>query len=54
MFQDILKKKKTEIDFLNGAVAEEGRKLGIDTPVNRAVTYMIKTIEETSDLSISR
>ncbi len=45
MLQDVLKKRRTEIDFINGSVVKEGRKLGIPTPVNTVLTYLVKTIE---------
>lgn len=32
--QDTMKKRPTEVDFFNGAVAREGKKLGISTPIN--------------------
>lgn len=35
--QDVLKGRRTEIDFLNGVVVEEGARQGIPTPVNEAV-----------------
>lgn len=35
--QDILKGKKTEIDFLNGKIVELGKKHGIQTPVNETL-----------------
>jgi 2-dehydropantoate 2-reductase len=34
MSQDILKGRRTEIDMLNGAVVEAGRRHGLPTPVN--------------------
>jgi 2-dehydropantoate 2-reductase len=37
MLQDVMKGRRTEIDYLNGFVAEEGRKAGIATPFNDAV-----------------
>jgi 2-dehydropantoate 2-reductase len=46
MQQDILKGKKTEIDYLNGAVAELGRKYGIKCPVNEALTMIINGINK--------
>jgi 2-dehydropantoate 2-reductase len=46
MLQDILNKKETEIDFINGAIIMEGEMLGIPTPVNRMLTYLVKAIEE--------
>ncbi len=46
MCQDILNCRKTEIDFINGAVVRLGEKNGIPTPVNRTVTQLIKTKEK--------
>src|SRR3989338_1489376 len=37
MQQDLLKGKKTEIDYLNGGVARLGKKYGIKCPVNEAI-----------------
>ena len=45
MQQDLIKGKKTEIDFLNGAVAWLGRKYGIECPVNEALACIIKSAE---------
>jgi len=49
MLQDFLKGKKTEIDFMNGAIVRQGEQIGIDTPVNRAMTCMVKALETTKD-----
>ena len=46
MLQDVLNKKETEIDFINGAIVMEGEMLGIPTPANRTLTYLVKAIEE--------
>ena len=46
MLQDVLKKRKTEIDFINGAIVREGRKLNLSTPVNQVITDLIKAVEE--------
>jgi len=35
--QDVMKARRTEIEHLNGYVAEQGRKLGVPTPFNDAV-----------------
>ena len=43
--QDILAKKKTEIDAMNGAVIALAEERGIDVPFNRAVYNVIKFIE---------
>lgn len=45
MLQDILNKKRTEIDYINGAIVRQGRAFGISTPVNEALTDIVKTIE---------
>ena len=46
MYQDIVKRKRTEIDFLNGKVVELGRKHHITTPVNEMLVCLIKFMEE--------
>ncbi|UCD84747.1 MAG: 2-dehydropantoate 2-reductase [Deltaproteobacteria bacterium] len=52
MLQDVLKKKRTEVDYINGAIVSEGQKLGIETPVNQSLTYLVKTLEESYDTQI--
>ncbi|MCE5261970.1 MAG: 2-dehydropantoate 2-reductase [Deltaproteobacteria bacterium] len=47
MAQDVDKKKKTEIDSINGAVVRLGREVGIRTPVNHALTCLVKIMENT-------
>ncbi|MBI4587848.1 MAG: 2-dehydropantoate 2-reductase [Candidatus Rokubacteria bacterium] len=37
LLQDVLKGRRTEIDYLNGYVSEQGRKVGVRTPFNDAV-----------------
>jgi 2-dehydropantoate 2-reductase len=46
MAQDILKRRKTEIDFLNGKVVELGKKHHIPTPFNALMVALIKFLEE--------
>jgi 2-dehydropantoate 2-reductase len=45
MRQDLLKGKPTEIDHMNGAVVESGRRFGIACPVNAALVTIIKAME---------
>jgi len=45
MLQDVLARNRTEIDYINGAVAARGRELGLDMTVNRTLTRLVKTIE---------
>ncbi|ALA58879.1 2-dehydropantoate 2-reductase [Nitrospira moscoviensis] len=46
MYDDWKTGRRTEIDYLNGYIVRLGRELGIPTPVNEALTAMIKTITE--------
>lgn len=45
MLQDVLRKKRTEIDFINGVVVRLGQELGIPTPANSMLVDLVKTIE---------
>ena len=45
MLQDIEKGKLTEVDAINGAVSEYGRKVGCPTPMNDRVVDIIHKIE---------
>lgn len=45
MLQDILNGKRTEIDMINGAIVREGAAVGIATPVNLALTNLIKFLQ---------
>ena len=47
MLRDI-RKGKTEIDSLNGAVCKLGLKAGVDVPYNRAITELVKARESLS------
>ncbi len=44
MLQDVISKRPTEVDFINGAVCREGKIAGINTPVNLTLTRLIKAI----------
>ena len=46
MYDDWKAGRPTEIDYLNGYIAKLGRELGIPTPLNDALTAMVKTITE--------
>ncbi|HVC19885.1 MAG TPA: ketopantoate reductase family protein [Vicinamibacterales bacterium] len=45
MHQDLLKGRRTEIDYLNGAVVRMGERYGLDCPVNRALAGIIGRME---------
>ena len=46
MLQDLEKGKLTEVDAINGAVSEYGRKVGFPTPVNDKIVEIIHKIEK--------
>jgi 2-dehydropantoate 2-reductase len=54
MLQDILRKKRTEIDFINGVVVRQAQELGIPVPVNSLLVNLIKTIEASYNLAVER
>lgn len=45
MLQDIEKGKLTEVDAINGAVSDYGRKVGVPTPLNDCVVEIVHAIE---------
>jgi 2-dehydropantoate 2-reductase len=45
MAQDMLKGRRTEIDFLNGFVVGKGKESGIDTPANAALMDIVGKVE---------
>jgi len=53
MLQDALRKKRTEIDFINGAIVRQGQSMGISTPVNSLLLDLVKSIELSYKKTIS-
>ncbi len=49
MLQDVLKRRETEVAFINGAIVREGKALEIPTPVNSTLTSLIQAIQESYD-----
>lgn len=45
MLQDVEARRATEIDYLNGGIARHGRDHGVPTPLNDAVTALVKGLE---------
>ena len=45
MLQDVLRKKRTEIDYINGVIVRLGQELGIPVPANKFLVDLVKTIE---------
>jgi 2-dehydropantoate 2-reductase len=45
MGQDMVKGRRTEIQFLNGMVARKGEEIGLATPANRVLTEIVTKVE---------
>jgi 2-dehydropantoate 2-reductase len=45
MLQDVEARRPTEVDFLNGGIAEAGRRLGIPTPTHDTIWVLVKGVE---------
>jgi 2-dehydropantoate 2-reductase len=45
MLQDVLAKRQTEVDFMNGAIVHWGEQVGVPTPLNKALFELIKGLE---------
>ena len=43
LLQDVLKGRRTEVDYLNGYVSEQGRRAGVKTPFNDAIVELIRS-----------
>jgi 2-dehydropantoate 2-reductase len=45
MLQDVEARRRTEVDFLNGGIAEFGRRFGIPTPAHETIQALVKGVE---------
>lgn len=45
MLQDVERRRRTEIDVINGAIVEAGRRLNVPTPYNNAMVWLMKALE---------
>ncbi len=45
MLQDVEAKRATEVDAICGAVYREGRRRGVDAPLNQAMTLLVPALE---------
>ena len=41
MLQDVMRGRRTEIDYLNGYVVDQGRGVGVKTPFNDMIVRLI-------------
>ena len=44
LLQDVMRRRRTEIEYLNGAVCAHGRKVGVKTPFNDAVVEVVRRL----------
>jgi 2-dehydropantoate 2-reductase len=49
MLQDVEARRQTEVDYLNGGIAEFGRKLGVPTPAHESIWALVKGVEASWD-----
>jgi 2-dehydropantoate 2-reductase len=54
MLQDVLRKKRTEIDYINGVIVRLGQELGIPVPVNAMLVDLVKTLEASHHFALER
>ncbi len=54
MLQDVLRKKRTEIDFINGVIVRQGQEAGIPVPINSLLVDLVKTLEASYPLAIEK
>ncbi len=52
MLQDVVNRKRTEIEAINGAVVREAKELGINTPVNETLSLLITVLGKTYDCRV--
>ena len=45
MGQDVEKGRRTEIEFMNGYIVDEGRRVGVPTPVNAAIVQVVQEVQ---------
>ena len=46
MGQDMLKGRRTEIEFINGLVADKGKEIGIPTPASIKLVEAVQLVEQ--------
>jgi len=46
MLQDVEANRQTEIDVVNGAIAEAGKRHRVPTPLNEAMVWLVRSLQE--------
>ena len=52
MPQDVQKKRKTEVDFINGGIVKKAKEKGLKVPYTEAVYDLLKVIENTYEIQV--
>jgi 2-dehydropantoate 2-reductase len=52
MLQDVHRRRRTEVDAINGVVVKEGKAVGVPTPTNATLTELVRGIEQTHEARI--
>ncbi len=52
MLQDVLRKRHTEIDSINGFIVRQGQELGIPVPVNTVLRDLVRTMEASYEAAV--
>jgi 2-dehydropantoate 2-reductase len=45
MGQDMEKGRRTEVEFMNGYIVDEGRRVGVPTPINAAIVQVVQEVQ---------
>jgi 2-dehydropantoate 2-reductase len=54
LLQDVRRARRTEIEYINGAIVARGETVGTPAPVNRALADLVRTMERTYDRQVDR
>lgn len=46
LLQDVIKGRRTEVDYLNGFIVRKGEEVGVATPMNRAIADLMRKLEK--------
>jgi len=52
MGQDMIKGRRTEIEFINGHIVDKGAQIGLTAPCNAKITSVVRRVER-QELPIS-
>lgn len=52
MAQDLQRKRKTEVSFINGGIVKKAKAKGLEVPYNEAIYDLLRVIEETYDMQV--